>query len=460
MTDFGPIKKIHFVGVGGAGMCGLAEILNNLGFDVSGSDVRPSEVTARLSELGVKVYEGHAAENLGDAEVVVVSGAIPVDNAEVMEARARRVPVISRAEMLAELMRLKKGVAVCGTHGKTTTTSILATLLAEGGLEPTFVVGGRLNSAGTHAKLGEGDYFVAEADESDGSFLKLSPIYAICTNVDEDHLDYYGTFERLQEAFVEFLNKVPFYGLNLVCADDPGVAAVLERISKPTMTYGTSPECDVVVSNIVGEGLKTSFELALKGERLGRLTVNLPGEHSALNAAAAAALAVVVGVSFDTVQKTLEEFEGVEMRFQRLGQVQGSVTVMHDYAHHPREIETMLAALRQAYPGRRLVAVFQPHRYTRTRDQMKKFPGALAAADVVIVTGIYGAGEAAIVGVSEEGIVAGLVRQGHGDVYHIPDKADVPARVAAVMRPGDVIVHVGAGDVWRVAEDVLRFLTN
>ncbi len=460
MTDFGPIKKIYFVGVGGAGMCGLAEILKNLGFDVSGSDVRQSEVTARLSQLGVKVYEGHAAENLGDAEVVVVSAAIPADNAEVMEARARRVPVISRAEMLAELMRLKKGVAVCGTHGKTTTTSILATLLAEGGLEPTFVVGGRLNSVGTHAKLGEGDYFVAEADESDGSFLKLSPIYVICTNVDEDHLDYYGTFERLQEAFVEFLNKVPFYGLNLVCADDPGVAAVLERISKPTMTYGTSPECDVVVSNIVGEGLKTSFELAFKGERLGRLTVNLPGEHSALNAAAAAALAVVVGVSFDTVQKTLEEFEGVEMRFQLLGQVQGSVTVMHDYAHHPREIETMLAALRQAYPGRRLVAVFQPHRYTRTRAQMKRFPGALAAADVIIVTGIYGAGEAAIAGVSEEGIVAGLVHLGHGDVYHIPDKADVPARVAAVMRPGDVIVHVGAGDVWRVAEDVLRFLTN
>jgi UDP-N-acetylmuramate--alanine ligase len=460
VTDFGPITKIHFVGVGGAGMCGLAEILNNLGFDVSGSDVRQSEVTARLRKLGVKVYEGHAAENLGDAEVVVVSAAIPADNAEVMEARARRVPVISRAEMLAELMRLKKGVAVCGTHGKTTTTSILATLLAEGGLEPTFVVGGRLNSVGTHAKLGEGDYFVAEADESDGSFLKLSPIYAICTNVDEDHLDYYGTFERLQEAFVEFLNKVPFYGLNLVCADDPGVAAVLERISKPTMTYGTSPECDAVVSNIVGEGLKTSFELAFKGERLGRLTVNLPGEHSALNAAAAAALAVVVGVSFDTVQKTLEKFEGVEMRFQRLGQVQGSVTVMHDYAHHPHEIETMLAALRQAYPGRRLVAVFQPHRYTRTRDQMKRFPGALAAADVIIVTGIYGAGEAAIAGISEEGIVAGLVGQGHGDVYHIPDKADVPARVAAVMRPGDVIVHVGAGDVWRVAEDVLRFLTN
>jgi UDP-N-acetylmuramate--alanine ligase len=460
MNEFGPIRKIHFVGVGGAGMCGLAEILNNLGFEVSGSDLKRSAATDRLSGLGVKIFEGHAAENLGHAEVVVVSTAIPADNVEVREARRRRVPVIPRAEMLAELMRLKKGIAVCGTHGKTTTTSILATLLAEGGLEPTFVVGGRLNRVGTHAKLGAGDYFVAEADESDGSFLKLSPIYSICTNVDEDHLDYYGTFERIQDVFVEFLNKVPFYGLNLVCADDPGVAGIVGRISKPTMTYGTSQECDVVISGITGEGLKTSFELTFKGERLGRLKVNLPGAHSALNAGAAAALALVVGVDFETVQKALNEFEGVEMRFQRLGQVQGSVTVMHDYAHHPREIETMLAALRQAYPGRRLVAVFQPHRYTRTRDQMRKFPGALARADVVIVTGVYSAGEAAIAGVSEDGIVAGLVNLGHADVYHVPDKADIPARVAAVMRPGDVIVHVGAGDVWKVAEDVLRFLTN
>ena len=460
MTDFGPVKKIHFVGVGGAGMCGLAEILSNLGFDVSGSDIRPSAVTAHLRELGVRIYEGHAAANLGDAEVVVVSAAIPGDNAEVLEARRRRIPVIPRAEMLAELMRLKKGIAVCGTHGKTTTTSILATLLAEGGLEPTFVVGGRLNRIGTHAKLGEGEYFVAEADESDGSFLKLSPIYAICTNVDEDHLDYYGTFERVQEVFVEFLNKVPFYGLSLLCADDLGIAGIMERISKPTMTYGTAPGYDVVISSVVGEGLKTSFELTLKGERLGRLTINLPGEHSALNAGAAAALAIVVGVDFETIQKTLDEFEGVEMRFQRLGQVQGSVTVMHDYAHHPREIEMMLAALRQAYPGRRLVAVFQPHRYTRTRDQLQKFPRALAPADVVIVTGIYPAGEAAVAGISEEGIVAGLIHLGHKDVHHIPNKADIPSRVAAVMRPGDVIVHVGAGDVWKVAEDVLRFLTN
>ena len=457
---FGKTKHIHFVGIGGVGISGIAEVLLNQGFYVSGSDLKRTETTDRLEKLGADIYIGHSNSNIEGADVLVFSTAVPLTNPEITTAKERKIPVIPRAEMLAELMRLKKGVAVCGTHGKTTTTSILATLLAEGGLEPTFVVGGRLNSAGTHARLGEGDYFVAEADESDGSFLKLSPIYAICTNVDEDHLDHYGTFERLQEAFVEFLNKVPFYGLNLVCADDPGVAAILERVSKPTLTYGTAPGCDVVVSDITGEGLKTSFELKFKGERLGRLTINLPGKHSALNAAAAAALAVVAGVSFDIVQKALEEFEGVEMRFQRLGQVQGSVTVMHDYAHHPREIETMLAALRQAYPGRRLVAVFQPHRYSRTRDQMKKFPGALAAADVIIVTGIYGAGEAAIAGISEEGIVAGLVHLGHAGVYHIPDKAAVPARVAAVMRPGDVIVHVGAGDVWKVAEDVLRFLTN
>jgi UDP-N-acetylmuramate--alanine ligase len=460
MTDFGPIKRIHFVGIGGAGMCGLAEILNNLGFDVSGSDMKRSAATERLRGIGVEVYEGHAAENVADAEVVVVSAAVPRDNVEVAAAERRGVPVIPRAEMLAELMRLKKGIAICGTHGKTTTTSILATLLAEGGLRPTFVIGGRLNRAGSHAKLGEGDYFVAEADESDGSFLRLAPIYALCTNVDEDHLDYYGDLARVKDAFVEFLNKIPFYGVSLVCIDDPGVADVVDRISKPKMTYGTAADADVVISSIRGEGLKTSFDLAVKGERLGRLTINLPGTHSALNAGAAAALAAIIGVDFPTLQKALDEFEGVEMRFQRLGEVQGSITVMHDYAHHPREVEMMLAALRQAYPGRRLVAVFQPHRYTRTRDQMKRFPRALAAADVVIVTGIYPAGEAAIAGISEEGIVAGLIEMGHGDVYHIPDKGDVPSRVAAVMRPGDVIVHVGAGDVWKVAEDVLRFLTN
>jgi UDP-N-acetylmuramate--alanine ligase len=460
MTDFGPIKKVHFVGVGGAGMCGLAEILHNLGFDVSGSDIKRSAATERLRNMGVTVYEGHAAENAADAEVVVVSTAVPRDNVEVVAAERRGVPVIARAEMLAELMRLKRGIAVCGTHGKTTTTSILATLLAEGGLRPTFVIGGRLNRAGAHAKLGEGDYFVAEADESDGSFLKLAPIYALCTNVDADHLDFYGDFARVKDAFAEFLNKVPFYGLSLVCADDPGVAEILGRISKPKLTYGETAAADVRIYNIRGEGLKTSFDLTFKGERLGRLTINLPGTHSALNAGAAAAMALVVGVDFPTIQKALDGFEGVEMRFQRLGEVQGEVTVMHDYAHHPREIEMMLAALRQAYPGRRLVAVFQPHRYTRTRDQMNKFPRALAAADVIIVTGIYPAGEVAIAGISEEGIVAGLVNMGHGDVFHVPQKGDVPSRVAAVMRPGDVIVHVGAGDVWKVAEDVLRFLSH
>ncbi len=460
MTDFGPIKKIHFVGVGGVGMSGLAEILHNLGFEVSGSDLRRGAATERLREKGIHIFEGHAAANVEDAEVVVVSTAVPGDNVEVARARARGVPVIRRAEMLAELMRLKKGIAVCGTHGKTTTTSILATLLAAGGLEPTFVVGGRVNSVGGGARLGAGEYFVAEADESDGSFLTLAPIYALCTNVDEDHLDFYGEFDNIRRAFVQFLNKVPFYGLALVCADDPGVASISEQLTKPVMTYGTGPGRDVVIGDIVGEGLKTSFDFTMKGKHLGRLTVNLPGVWSALNAGAAAAMAIVAGVDFATVAQTLAEFEGVEMRFQRLGEVPGSVTVMHDYAHHPTEVTAMLAALRQAYPGRRLVAVFQPHRYTRTRDQMKKFPAALAAADVIIVTGIYPAGEAAIVGVSAEGIVAGLVRGGHRDVYHVPDKAAVPAQVAAVMRPGDVIVHVGAGDVWKVAEDVLRFLTN
>jgi UDP-N-acetylmuramate--alanine ligase len=460
MTDFAPIKNIHFVGIGGAGMCGLAEILHNLGFRVSGSDLKSSATTARLAALGIEVHEGHRAENVEGAEVVVVSTAVAPDNVEVTAARARGVPVIPRAEMLAELMRLKKGVAVCGTHGKTTTTSILATILAEGGLEPTFVVGGRLNSLGANARLGAGEYFVAEADESDGSFLKLAPVYVICTNIDEDHLDHYGDYDSIKRAFVEFLNKVPFYGTALVCGDDPGVTSILAGLSKPYLTYGTRAEHDVYISDVAGEKLKTSFTLTVRGERLGRLAVNLPGIWSALNAGAAAAMASLAGVGFDAIKDALDNFEGVEMRFQRLGEIQGSVTVMHDYAHHPTEIAAMLEALRQAYPGRRLVAVFQPHRYTRTRDQLKKFPRALAGADVVLVTGVYAAGETAIVGVSEEGIVAGLLQLGHKGVYHVPDKAQIPARVSALMRPGDVIIHVGAGDVWKVAEDVLRFLTN
>jgi len=458
MTGFGPVKRVHFVGVGGAGMCGLAEILHNLGFAVSGSDLRRSDATARLAAMGVRVYEGHAAANVADAEVVVTSTAVASDNVEVKAARERRIPVIPRAEMLAELMRLKTGIAVCGTHGKTTTTSILATLLAEAGLEPTFVVGGRLNSVGANARLGSGDYFVAEADESDGSFLNLSPIYAICTNVDEDHLDYYGDFDRVKQAFRSFMNKIPFYGLTLACADDAGVNAVLGGVSKPVLTYGVKPDRDVVVSRVAGEGLKTSFDLEIKGERLGRLTINLPGKLSALNAGAAAALAVILGVDFGVVQRTLDDFAGVEMRFQRLGELPDGTLVMHDYAHHPREIRTMLAALRQAYPGRRLLAVFQPHRYTRTRDQMRAFPEALATADAVIIMGIYAAGEKPLPGVSEEGIVDGLRRMGYSEVYHEPDAAGVPARVAALARPGDLIIHVGAGDVWRVAGDVLRFL--
>lgn len=460
MSYFGPIKRIHFVGVGGAGMCGLAEILHNLGFTVTGSDHKPSAVTERLRAAGITVWGEHRPENVAGAEVVVISSAIPTDNVEVLEASRRRVPIIRRAEMLAELMRMKRGIAVCGTHGKTTTTSILATLLAEAGLEPTFVVGGRLNSIGANAELGAGEFFVAEADESDGSFLHLAPIYTLCTNIDADHLDFYGSVEQIKRTFVSFFNKVPFYGVNLLCTDDPGIAEILPAVTKPILTYGSNPAADVVISDIVGEGLKTSFNLTVKGERLGRLTINLPGRFSALNAGAAAALAVVLGVEFSVIRRALDTFAGVEMRFQRLGEARDGITVMHDYAHHPREIEVMLAALSQAFPGRRFVAVFQPHRYTRTRDQMAAFPKALAGADVVIVTGIYPAGEEPIPGVSEEGIVVGLKQLGHSAVFYEPDKRNVPALVARVVAAGDVVIHIGAGDVWKVAQDVLRVLTD
>ncbi len=459
MSIFGPITRIHMIGVGGAGMCGIAEILVNLGFTVTGSDLVRGEATERLEKLGVPISYGHGPGNVGDAEVVVESSAIPDDNPELVTARKRGLPIIRRAEMLAELMRMKKGVAVCGTHGKTTLTSILAELMAAGGLDPTYVIGGRLNSAGAHAKLGDGDYLVAEADESDGSFLRLSPIYVILTNVDEDHLDYYGDFDAVKRAFAEFVDKVPFYGLALVCGDDQGVQEIIPEIRRPYYTYGTEPGADVHISDIAYEGLKTSFNLAIKGENKGRLTVNLPGKYSALAAGAAAAMAALLGVDADSIREALDRFAGVEMRFQEIGRV-ADIIVIHDYAHHPKELETALAALRIAYPDRRFVTVFQPHRYTRTRDQLKNFGPSLMNTDVIVITSIYAAGEPEIEGVVAETIADDMKYRGPKAVEYIADKGDVAARVAATAEPGDVLVHMGAGDVWKIAAEVVARLED
>jgi UDP-N-acetylmuramate--alanine ligase len=445
------------IGIGGAGMCGIAEILANLGFKVTGSDLVPSEATERLEKLGVPIAYGHGPGNVGGAEVVVKSSAIPDDNPELVAARKLGLPIIRRAEMLAELMRMKKGIAVCGTHGKTTLTSVLAELMAAGGFDPTYVIGGRLNSAGTNAKLGEGEYLVAEADESDGSFLRLSPIYVILTNVDEDHLDYYGDFQAVKRAFAEFVDKVPFYGLALVCGDDPGVREIMPEIQRPYYTYGTSPDADVVIGGIDYGGLKTSFDLTVKRSDQGRFVVNLPGKYSALAAGAAAAMAILLGVDADAIRESLDGFEGVEMRFQEVGRV-GDVVVIHDYAHHPKELETALAALRVAYPGRRFVTIFQPHRYTRTRDQLENFGPSLMGADVIVITSIYAAGEPVIEGVDAEAITGDIKRRGHRAVEYIADKSEVARYVAEVAEPGDVLVHLGAGDVWKIAAEVVELL--
>jgi UDP-N-acetylmuramate--alanine ligase len=457
MSIFGPITRIHMVGVGGAGMCGIAEILVNLGFKVTGSDLVRGEATERLEKLGVAISYGHGPGNVGDAEVVVKSSAIPDDNPELVTARESGLPIIRRAEMLAELMRMKKGIAVCGTHGKTTLTSILAELMAAGGLDPTYVIGGRLNSAGANAKLGDGEYLVAEADESDGSFLRLSPIYVILTNIDEDHLDYYGGFDAVKRAFAEFVDKVPFYGLALVCHDNPGATEIIAEIRRPYYTYGTEPGADVSIGGIKYEGLKTSFDLAIKGAEQGRFTVNLPGKYSALGAGAAAAMAILLGVGADSIRETLERFAGVEMRFQEIGRAD-DIIVIHDYAHHPKELETALAALRIAYPDRRFVTVFQPHRYTRTRDQLENFGPSLMNTDVIVITSIYAAGEPEIEGVDAEAIADDMKYRGHKAVEYIADKGEVAARVAATAEPGDVLVHLGAGDVWKIAAEVVARL--
>ncbi|UCE27281.1 MAG: UDP-N-acetylmuramate--L-alanine ligase [Candidatus Coatesbacteria bacterium] len=457
MRIFGPITRIHMIGIGGAGMCGIAEILVNLGFTVTGSDLALGEATERLEKLGVPISYGHGPGNVGDAEVVVKSSAIPDDNPELVAARKLGLPIIRRAEMLAELMRMKKGIAVCGTHGKTTLTSILAELMAAGGLDPTYVIGGRLNSAGVNAKLGDGEYLVAEADESDGSFLRLSPIYVILTNVDEDHLDYYGDFDAVKRAFAEFVDKVPFYGLALVCADDSGVREIIPEIQRPYYTYGTEPGADVVISDITYEGLKTSFNLAIKNETHGSFTINLPGKYSAFGAGAAAAMAILLGVGADAIRDALDAFAGVEMRFQEIGRV-GDIIVIHDYAHHPKELATALAALRVAYPGRRFVTVFQPHRYTRTMDQLENFGPSLMDTDAIIITSIYAAGESEIEGVAAEAIADDMKRRGHKAVEYIAEKGEVAARVAATAESGDVLVHLGAGDVWKIAAEVVERL--
>ncbi len=463
------VKNIHFVGVGGSGMSGIAEVLAHLGYSVSGSDIAASATTRRLEGEGVRVMIGHAAENSAGADAVVVSTAVKADNPEVVAARERHVPIVPRAQMLAELMRLKRGIAIAGTHGKTTTTSLVASILAEGGIDPTFVIGGRLNAAGANARLGSGDFIVAEADESDASFLFLSPVISVITNIDADHMETYGhDFERLKGAFVDFLSRLPFYGVAVLCGDDPNVRAIMPQVSKQIVTYGLSPNCNFYAENIVADNGQMRFDCVRVNGSVSRLaiTLNTPGLHNVLNALAAIAVATEVQVSDAAIVKALAEFKGVGRRFQRYGEVAlrnsdgiagGSFTLVDDYGHHPVEMEATLAAARGAFPGRRLVLAFQPHRYTRTRDCFEDFVKVLSTVDALLLSEIYAAGEAPIVAADGRSLARALRVIGKVEPLFVEDIAAMPQTIMDVARDGDVVLCMGAGSIGAVPGKVVEF---
>lgn len=453
------IRRIHFVGIGGTGMCGIAEVLLNLGYRVSGSDLNENANTRRLAELGAKIFFGHAPEHVAESEVVVVSSAVNRSNVEVDAARSQKIPVISRAEMLAELMRFRYSIAVAGTHGKTTTTSLASSVLAEAGLDPTFVIGGRLNSVGTNAQLGKGSYLVAEADESDASFLYLQPMIAVVTNIDRDHMETYsGDFGRLKKAFVEFLHHVPFYGLAVLCLDDPGVRDILPEISKPMKTYGFSPDADIRAVNIRQDGLRSHFSVLRSGcdEPL-EVSLNLPGRHNILNSLSVIAVAGELGISDDTIRHALAGFRGIGRRFQINAEVPfgGSVvTFVDDYGHHPREIAATLDSARQAWPDRRLVLVFQPHRYTRTRDLFEDFVQVLSRTDVLVLLDIYSAGEAPLIGADGRALSRAIRVRGQVDPVFVEKVGDLAEVLPGIVEPGDVVLTLGAGSIGQVAVEL------
>lgn len=450
----GRVRRVHFIGVGGIGMSGLAEILRTLEFDVSGSDLKEAETTRRLGRLGVRVDIGHRAENARGADVVVVSSAIDPKNPEVAEAARSGIPVISRAEMLAELMRVKYGVAIAGSHGKTTTTSLVATVLRAAGFDPTVVVGGRMAALGSNARLGAGDLLVAEADESDGSFLRLTPTIAVITNVDPEHLDHYGTYDRLKAAFREFADGVPFYGLSVLCLDHPAVQDLLPLVRRRHVTYGLSPQADYSARGIQFRGLETSFVAYRRGQTLGEFLVRMPGQHNVLNTLAALAVADELEVPLDVMKEALATFGGVARRFTITGTPRG-VALVDDYGHHPAEIEATLSAARRAYEGRVLVA-FQPHRYTRTQLLFEEFTRAFNQADHVLLADVYAAGEAPIPGISSETLAQAIAAHGHHAVRYVSDRAALADELAQVARPGDCVIALGAGDINKILPDVAR----
>ncbi len=451
---FGKIQKLHFVGIGGIGMSGIAELLLNLGYQVSGSDLKPNALTDRLAGLGGKIRIGHEAANINGAHVVVISSAVRSDNVEVVEARKQHIPVIPRVEMLAELMRLKYGVAVAGAHGKTTATSMIATVLVHGGLDPTAVIGGRLNAFGSNAKLGKGDFIVAEADESDGSFLKLSPTIAVVTNIDREHMDHYADLDEIRSAFVSFANKVPFYGAAILCLDNPNVQAIIPRIERRVITYGIYAPADLSASRIGYRDFGSSCRIQYKGNSLGTLLLQVPGEHGILNSLAAIATGLELDIPFETIAAALESFQNADRRFQIKGR-KNDILVVDDYGHHPTEIVATLKAARHAC-NRRIVTVFQPHRYTRIQALEADFAQAFHDADLVLITPIYAAGERPIAGVTAEKLVERIREWGHQDALYAPDFDSACRILAKRLRKGDLLLTLGAGDVWRVGEEFLK----
>jgi UDP-N-acetylmuramate--alanine ligase len=455
---YGKIERIHFVGIGGIGMSGIAEVLLNLGYKVSGSDLRQSDTTERLTAIGGEIHIGHARENLVDVDVVVTSTAVRGDNPEVVEALARMIPVIPRAEMLAELMRMKFGIAIAGTHGKTTTTSMVATILTHGGIDPTIVIGGKLNTLGSNAKLGQGKFLVAEADESDGSFLKLSPTIAVVTNIDADHLDYYSGIEEIKDTFVDFINKVPFYGMAVLCLDDRNIGEIIPRVKKRFVTYGLSSQADIRATNIRLAGNSTSFVAHYKGYRMGEVSFGMPGAHNVLNALACIAVAMELDVSFARIQEGFAQFGGVGRRFQIKGEVR-EIMVVDDYGHHPAEIRATLAAAKNGWPERRLVVAFQPHRYSRTKELFDDFVTAFYDADILVVTDIYAASEKPIEGVTAEALANAIRRHGQKDVTFIADREEISDHLAGIVQSGDIVLTLGAGNIWQAGEALLERLT-
>ncbi|MBI5682548.1 MAG: UDP-N-acetylmuramate--L-alanine ligase [Deltaproteobacteria bacterium] len=450
----GRIKHIHFVGIGGIGMSGIAEVLLNLGYKITGSDAKESSITKRLASLGAAVHISHKKENIDGADVVVYSSAVKEDNPEIRHAHERLLPVIPRAEMLAELMRMKYGILVAGTHGKTTTTSIIATILSIAGMDPTVVIGGRLNSMATNAKLGSGEFLVAEADESDGTFVKLSPVIAVVTNIDREHMDHYKDMDEVKGAYLSFINKVPFYGLSVLCLDHPNVQSLIPKVERRHVTYGLFAQADYHAKGISFNGMETSFEIWNRADKIGCVLTHTPGLHNVYNCLAAAAVAIELGLDFDDIKNGLKDFSGVERRFQIRGTVD-DVIVIDDYGHHPEEIKATLKAAKDGW-NKRVIAVFQPHRYTRTKDLFNEFLSAFNDADILILTDIYPAGEGKVEGVTGKGLFEGIKGYGHKNVVYIPNKKDVPNYLADMVKSDDMIITFGAGDIWQIGDEILK----